>query len=159
MRIYVMGKVHAKWLSLVGFSISFAGAAAWLAHGVAEAPELYRRLGERNLSLDVVQECGFCLLQKLTLLVTSPLTWLLVGLSIITFATIRSRTLRNWAFLLLALTVFGWVYQLTDDQIGIVVIRSIHVMFGTLFALSWMLLGYALWSRSTRESEQPIKKV
>ena len=50
------------------------------------------------------------------------------------------------ALTLLALTLFGWVYQLTDDQVGIVEVRWLHVIFGILFALSWMLLGYALWS-------------
>ena len=158
-RVYVRGKEQAGWLSSIGFIVSFAGAAGWLVHGVVEAPKLYGRLGERNWSLGVAQECGVCLLQKLSLLLNSPLTWLLVGLSIVGLATIRGRVLRNWGFLLLTLASFGWVYQLTDDQNGIVDIRSIHVMFGVLFALSWMLLGYALWSRRTRQTKQSNNNV
>ncbi len=159
MRMYVRSKAQVGWLGLIGFIISSAGAAGWLATGVVEAAKMYGRLGERNWSPSVVQECGFCLLQKLFLLLYSPLTWLLVGLSIVGLATIRGRVPRNWGFLLLALASFGWVYQLTDDQTGIVDIRSIHVMFGILFALCWMLLGYALWSRRTRQTKQSIRKV
>jgi hypothetical protein len=151
-RVHVRGRVQADWLSLVGFVISFAGAAGWLATGVMEAPEIYRWLGQRDWSPGVAQECEMCLLQKLSLLLISPLTWLFVGLSIVGLATIRNGVLRNWGFLLLALAVFGWVYQLTDDQTGIVHLRSIHVMFGILFVLNWMLLGYALWWRKNKAS-------
>ena len=47
--------------------------------------------------------------------------------------------------MVLTMASFGWVFQLTDDKTGIVDIRSIHVAFGILLALSWMVLGYALW--------------
>jgi hypothetical protein len=146
LRVYVKGRVQAGWLSLIGFLIGFVGAGWLIVNGVNDAPNLYRPWGERPWSPGATQECGLCLLQKLPLLLKTGLTWLLVGLSIVGLTTMRKRVLMDWGFLLLALTMFGWVYQLTDDQAGIVDERSIHIMFGILFGLSWMLLGYALLS-------------
>ncbi len=59
---------------------------------------------------------------------------------------LRKEVLRDWGFLLVAMVLFGWVYQLTDDEVGILSVRSVHVAFGILFALTWIALGYALWS-------------
>ena len=145
---YVKDRTQAGWLSLIGFLLSFAGAAGWLIiEGVKNAPYRYRHLGERTSAPSGVaqEECGLCLLAKLYLLVNSPLTWLLVGLSIVGLGTVRREVLRNWGHLVLTIAFSGWVYQLTDNNNGIVDIRSIHVAFGILFALSWMVLGYALW--------------
>jgi len=50
------------------------------------------------------------------------------------------------------MALFGWVYQLTDDKTGIVDVRSVHMAFGVLFSLSWVVLGYALWSSKTKAS-------
>ncbi len=111
------------------------------------APNLYRHLGVRTWATPagVQEQCGLCLLEKLYVLVSSPLTWLLVGLTMVGLTTVRGEALRNWGLLLLTIALFGWVYQLTDNNSGIVDIRSVHVGFGILFALSWMVLGYALW--------------
>ena len=146
-RVYVKGRVQVGWLSLIGVLISFAGAARWLTAAVVNAPTLYRWLGNRPVITPpgAQEECGLCLLSKLYLLVNSPLTWLFVGLSIVGLTTVRGEALRNWGLLLLAMAFSGWVYHLTDDKTGIVDIRIIHVAFGILFALSWMVLGYALW--------------
>jgi hypothetical protein len=147
--LYAKVRTQTRWLSWIGFVISFAGAGWLTMEGIVWAPAVYRHLVVGNLSnLDKggPQDCGLCLLQKASLLLNSPLTWLLVGLGIVGLTAIREGVLRDWGFLLLALTFFGWVYLLTDDQVGIVDVRSLHVTFGILFALSWMLLGYALWS-------------
>lgn len=151
-RVYVKGRTQAGWLSLIGFAVSFAGAAGLLTTEVMNAPNLYRWLGERTWAAPpgTQEECGLCLLPKLYLLLTSPLTWLFVGLSIVGLTSVRIEVLRNWGLLLLAMAFVGWVYQLTDDKTGIVDVRSIHVAFGILFSLSWMLLGYALWSSKKR---------
>jgi hypothetical protein len=85
-------------------------------------------------------------------LLDSPLTWLLLGLSIVGLATVRREVVRNWGLLLLATALFGWIYQLTDDWAGIVDIRPVHVAFGILFSLGWMLLGYALWTSKNKAS-------
>src|SRR5215218_8484679 len=148
-RVYVKDRTQAGWLSYVGFLISLAGAAWWLTAGITNAPNLYRHLGERTGAAPPgapEEECGLCLLAKLSLLVNSPLTWLLIGLSIVGFTTaLRGEALWNWGLLLLTMALSGWVYQLTDDMSGIVDIRTIHVAFGILFSLSWMGLGCALW--------------
>ncbi len=149
---YIKCRTQAGWLSLVGFVVSFAGAGWAIIEAVMKAPNLYGRLGERNYTPGLGQECGFCLLTKLSLLLTSPLTLLLVGLSIIGLTTLRQGILKDWGFLLLAMAIFGWVYQLTDDKTGIVDARSIHIAFGFLFGLSWMLLGYTLWSSKNEVS-------
>jgi hypothetical protein len=148
LRLWAQGRAQAGWLGPVGFLISFAGAAGWLIiEGVMAAPNLYRVMGKRTWTApaEAQEQCGFCLLEKLYLLVSSPLTWLFVGLSIVGLATVRGEALRSWGLLVLTMAVSGWVYQLTDDKTGIVDIRSVHVAFGILFALSWMALGYALW--------------
>ena len=90
-RVHVKGRVQAGWLSLIGFLISFAGAAWWLTSGVMHAPNLYKHLGKRTWAAPpgAQEECGLCLLSKLYLLLNSPLTWLFVGLSIIGLTTVR----------------------------------------------------------------------
>ena len=134
---YAKCRTHVGWLSVMGFVISFAGAGRGIIEGIRTAPDLYRQLGERSW---VAQEGG------IYLLLSTPVTWLLVGLSIVGLTTFRNEVLRNWGLLLLAMAFCGWVYQLTDDKTGIADLRSIHVAFGTLFSLSWVLLGYALWT-------------
>ena len=66
-------------------------------------------------------------------------------MSIVGLATVRKGIWRDWSLLLLAMALSGWVYQLTDDRAGLADVRSVHVAFGLLFSLGWMLLGYALW--------------
>ena len=147
-RVYVKDRTQAGWLSYVGFLISLAGTAWWLTAGITNAPNLYRHLGEKTSSAPPgaqEEECGLCLLAKLSLLVNSPLTWLLFGLSIVGLTIVQGKALRSWGLLLLTMALSGWAYQLTDDKTGIVDIRSIHVAFGILFSLSWMALGFALW--------------
>jgi hypothetical protein len=153
-RVYLMERTQVGWISLAGVVISFAGAAGWLTSQVTNAPNLYKRLGERSWATPpgAQEECTLCLLTNLSLLLHSPLTWLFVGLSIVGLTTIRGEALRNWGLLLLAMSLSGWVYQLTDDRVGIADIRSIHVAFGILFSLSWMVLGCALWWSKNKAS-------
>ena len=133
---------------MIRFLLSFAGAAGWLIiEGVMNAPHRYKHLGESTWTVPpgAQEECGLCLLPKLYLLVNSALTWQFVGLSIVGLTTVRGQALKHWSLLLFAMAFSGLVYQLTDDTTGIFDVRSIHVVFGILFALSWMALGYALW--------------
>jgi len=154
-RVYSKSKTKAGWLSFTGFLMSFAGAAGWLTNAVTYAPGMFRHLGERTGATPPgvqEEECGLCLLAQLYVLLGSPLSWLFVGLSVAGLAAVRRGVLRRWGFLLLAMGLCGWVYQLTDDATGIVDVRSVHVAFGILFGLSWVLLGYALWSSQNRAS-------
>src|SRR5215212_1545497 len=84
-RVYLIDRTHAGWISLVGVVVSFAGVAGWLTSQVTNAPNLYERLGERSWATPAggQKECTLCLLTNLSLLMHSPLTWLFVGLSIV----------------------------------------------------------------------------
>ena len=148
--VYASCVPQASRLGVIGFVVGF-GAAGWdVVAGIISAPTNYGQLGERSWEHCTAQECG------LSLLLSNPLTWLLVGLTMIGLSTIRMGMLRHWAYLLAVMALFGWVYQLTDDRTGIVDVRSIHVVFGVLFSLSWMALGYALWSsRNTVRRRTP----
>ena len=89
------------------------------------------------------------------------LFWLLVGLTLVGIATTWRRTVRGWGTLLITIGLFGWVYYITQESFGwahiidftnlvgsTAEVRLIHVTSGVLFSLSWVTLGYALWSRS-----------
>jgi hypothetical protein len=71
----------------------------------------------------------------------------MVGLS-----TLRREVLGHWGLLLITMAFSGCIYQLTDDKTGIIDARSVHVVFGILFSLGWVLIGYALWLSSNRAS-------
>ena len=144
--VYAKCRAQVGWPGVIGFVVGF-GAAGWgTVAGVISAPTTYARLGESSWEHCTALECG------LPLLLNSSLTWLLVGLSVVGLSTIRKGRLRYWARLLLTVALFGWIYQLTDDKTGIVDVRSVHVAFGVLFSLSWVVLGYALWSSKTKAS-------
>ena len=83
--LYVKFGPQAGWFSSVEFLISFAGAGWATIDAMKNAPNLYRQMGERTWSTPpgAAQECGFCLLAKLSQLLSDPITWLLVGLSIV----------------------------------------------------------------------------
>ena len=62
---------------------------------------------------------------------------------------------------MIAIGLFGWDHYITDESSGwahiidftnivgsTTEVRLIHVIFGVLFSLSWVTLGYALWSRT-----------
>jgi len=130
--VYAKCRTRVGWPSLIGFVVSFAGVGLFTIRGFPRAPVVFIQLDESLL--------------QLSLLLNSPLSWLLGGLAIVGLSAVRKEALKGWGYLLVAMVLFGWVYQLTDDEIGIIDVRSVHVVFGMLFSLSWMLLGYALWS-------------
>jgi hypothetical protein len=76
--------------------------------------------------------------------------WLLVGLTLIGMASVRTGSLEGWAPLPLAMGLFGWTYYISESA-GITQLRAIHVLFGLLFSLSWIGLGCLLWSTETPE--------
>ena len=154
-------RARAGWLGSVGFVIGFAGAGWFVIKGVMHAPILYSQLGEKTWGTPpgAQEEYGLSLLAKLYLLANSPLTWLLVGLGMVGLSAARREVLRRWGLLLLTLAFSGWVYQLTDEVTGIVDLRSVHVVFGILFSLGWLLLGYALCSSKKRASQTSKRSV
>ena len=74
--------------------------------------------------------------------------WLLLGLTLIGMAYVRTEPLRGWRFLPLSMGTFGWVYFFSDfgstNQM-----RTAHILFGLLFSLCWVLLGYLIWLNRT----------
>lgn len=71
------------------------------------------------------------------------------GLILTGFTTVGTKTLWNPGTLSLAMGIFGWSYLLTDSG-AIFEMRSIHVVFGILFALGWMALGIDTLIRARR---------
>jgi hypothetical protein len=144
---YAKLRTQASWLGVIGFVIGFAAAGWATVKGVMMAPTLYSQLGERSWPQESWPSA----------LLGNALTWLLVGLTIVGLTAVRKGVVRDWSSLLLTMALFGWVYHLTDDITGIVDVRSIHVVFGVLFSLSWMVLGYALWSTSNTVGRTAIR--
>ena len=56
-----------------------------------------------------------------------------------------TRTSRSWGALLLVMGASGWIYYVTDSE-AILQARPIHVEFGLLFSLGWVVLGLTLRS-------------
>jgi hypothetical protein len=77
---------------------------------------------------------------------TAWLLFLLTGLTLMGVATVRSGWSRGTGAVVLATGVFGWVYNLTDSG-AVLEARSVHVGFGLLFSLGWVVLGVALGTK------------
>jgi hypothetical protein len=149
---YARCRIRAGLLAVIGFVVGFAGAGSMIVNGLYG----YEPLGERIWPYFEAQEgCGYCLLPKLATVLSASLTWLVVGLSIVGLTSFRKAAIRHWGFLLLAMALFGWGFQFTEDGIVSASVRPIHVAFGILFGLNWMLLGYALWLSRTNRADQP----
>ena len=63
-------------------------------------------------------------------------------------AAVGLRTIRGWGALSLVMGASGWVYYLTDSG-AVLEARPVHVGFGLVFALGWMVLGSALSLRGS----------
>ena len=74
------------------------------------------------------------------------LLFLLTGLTLMGIATVRSEWSRGTGAVVLATGVFGWVYDLTDSG-AVLEARSVHVGFGLLFSLGWVVLGVGLGTK------------
>ena len=74
--------------------------------------------------------------------------WLLVGLTLVGIASVGTDSLRGWTPLPFAMGLFGWTYYLSDFG-GTDRMQAVHSLFGVLFSLSWVLLGYLLWPKGT----------
>ena len=81
----------------------------------------------------------------------SWLLFMLTGLTLMGIATVRSRWLRGTGAVVLATGVFGWVYDLTDSG-AVLEARSVHIPFGLLFSLGWVVLGVWLLAAGTKRT-------
>jgi hypothetical protein len=126
--LYARCKGQAGWLGVTGFAFGCIGSAEGMVYTVVDLSFWYAYIAEKGwLSL---------LLDWLSLL--------LAGLMLVGIATIWTEALRRWGALLLTMGTFGWAYSLTDTG-NAVEMRPGHVVFGILFSLSWVVLGYALY--------------
>ena len=80
--------------------------------------------------------------------------FMLIGLTLMGVATVRSGWSRRISAVVLATGVFGWVYNLTDSG-AVLEARSVHIGFGLLFSLGWVVLGVELLAAGTKRSPRP----
>ena len=78
----------------------------------------------------------------------------IANINAITNATVRSEWSRGTGAVVLATGVFGWIYNLTDSG-AVLEARSVHVGFGLLFSLGWVVLGVRLLAAGTRRAPRP----
>lgn len=124
------------WLGAMGFTIGFVGSAWGVVRSVLPMSSWYDYVAEQGWSPPLLDW----------------LPTLFVGIAFVGVAAIRARVVRELGILLLMMAVFGWAYHLTDFPDDFGMLRSTHVVFGVLFSLSWMALGYALWSEVGRSA-------
>lgn len=160
--VYAKCRGQMGWLGKTGFALSLVGAGRGIYEGVVNArtwyvsittrggywEEGYTASEEAEVAATVAQK-GWLLMQ-----LDSWLVLLLAGLTIAGLAAAQTRGLRAWGLLLLTVVLFGWAYKFTGAG-TIIEARSVHVIFGVLFSLSWVVLGYALWSSRKRYAGQP----
>src|ERR671921_2194292 len=82
------------------------------------------------------------------------LLFMLAGLTLMGVARVRSGYSRGTGAVVLATGVFGWVYNLTDSG-AVLEARSVHVGFGLLFSLGWVVLGVGLLAAGTKRPPRP----
>jgi hypothetical protein len=82
------------------------------------------------------------------------LWFMLTSLTLIGVATVRSGWSRGTGAVVLATGVFGWVYNLTDSG-AVLEARSVHIGFGLLFSLGWVVLGVGLLAAGTKRAPRP----
>ncbi len=83
-----------------------------------------------------------------------PIVWvpmLLTGLLLSGVGVVVQRGMRGLGALLLAMATCGWVYYFTDFG-STFEVRSVHVGFGLLFSLGWVVLGFMLWAEAARHA-------
>jgi hypothetical protein len=83
-----------------------------------------------------------------------PILWtpiLFAGLLLGGVGAIGKRSVRGLGTLLLAMGTCGWVYYFTDSG-SLFEARSVHVGFGLLFSLGWVVLGLMLWAEGARQA-------
>jgi hypothetical protein len=130
----------AWWLGWIGFVFGFAGSGL----GVA-----YRLLDIAGIA-STADRYGYAVGKGWPPQLFDWFPWLLIGLTLIGMASVRTGSLEGWAPLPLAMGLFGWTYYISEPG-GIAQLRAIHVLFGLLFSLSWIGLGRLLWSSEIAE--------
>jgi hypothetical protein len=126
--LYARCKGQAGWLGVMGFTLGCIGSAVGIVRGVVDLSFWYSYVAGKGW-LHLILDWLFLLL---------------VGIALVGIATVRTKAARRWGALLLAMGTLGWAYCITDSG-NAVETRVGHVVFGLLFSLSWVVLGYALY--------------
>src|ERR671916_3208420 len=79
------------------------------------------------------------------------LLFMLTGLTLMGVPIVRSGWSRGTGAVVLATGGFGWVYNLTDSGAALEA-RSVHIGFGLLFSLGWVVLGVGLLAAGTKRA-------
>jgi hypothetical protein len=80
--------------------------------------------------------------------------FMLTGLTLMGVATVRSGWSRRTGAVVLSTGVFGWIYNLTDSG-AVLEARSVHIGFGLLFSLGWVVVGVVLLGAGTKRASRP----
>ena len=133
---YVWGRGRENWrLGWVGLIFGIVGSGLGFAY----------RLMDLSGSLSTADRYGFAVGKGLPPQLLDWFPWFLLGLTLVGIASVRIRPLRRWDSLPLAMGLCGWAYYFTDFGSAIQM-RAAHVLFGMLVSLSWIFLGYLLWT-------------
>src|SRR5215211_3416375 len=154
--VYAKCRGQMGWLGKTGFAFSLVGAELSIYDGVVNARTWYVSITTRadyweegyifsEETAEAATQAAVAEKSWLLVMLQDHVLILLAGLTIATLATVRTRGLRDWGLLLLTIVLFGWGHRFTDAG-TMVAVRVVHVGFGVLFSLSWVVLGYALWS-------------
>lgn len=133
---------RTSWLGAVGFVLGFAGAALSLAHGIHA---FITTIGIAELAP------WYMYVREAPGLPATVFRWLPVlpvGMTAVGISAIRAGALGGWGILPLAMGLSGGAYHLTDSD-GIMGMSTAHASLGAVYSLSWVLLGWLLWTRST----------
>src|ERR687894_2574454 len=93
---YAKCRIRVGLLAVIGFVVGFAGAGSLSVRGIVKGLYGYEPLGERIWAYVAAQEgCGYCLVPKLAMVLSSSLTWLVVGLSVVGLTSFRKAAPRE----------------------------------------------------------------
>src|SRR5215203_320137 len=131
------------FLGLVGLQVRCWGRVGWLGEIGFVLSFVATGRGVAGRFVDVYACCYPYFVERgWPTLLLDWLVWLLVGLTLVGLAAIRTKALRGYGALLLTMTLVGWIYFFTDSGDSLEA-QVVHIVFGILFSLSWVALGCA----------------
>jgi hypothetical protein len=134
-------------VGLVGLQVRCWGQVGWLGEIGFVLGSIAAGRGAFGNLWDIYTCCHRYIVVEMGLpsLLLDWLVWLFAGLTLISLNAVRTKALREYGALLLTMTWFGWVYIFTDSNRTLET-QTVHIVFGILFSLSWVVLGYILLS-------------
>lgn len=123
------------WLGRIGLAFGLVGAAWGVALSFVDGPSLWGYLAVR----DWYARIFFWWLPAL-----------LLGVMLAGIGSVGKQESRGYGALLISMGLSGWVYYFTDPPQTLPGAHAIHVVFGLLFSLGWVMLGHAFWKRGSR---------